>query len=255
MPEPAWRWQPNKMHIPRIYQDMPLKKGQNLYLSPDAVHHVTNVLRMKEGQELFLFNGEGGYFNASIVHINKRQTEVVLEEFYNNECESTLDMTLAVGISRGQRMDFTLQKSVELGVKKIVPLICKYGNAKPDGKRQDKRMQHWQKIIIGSCEQCGRNRIPDLCVPENFSDWVSRGNTALKIILHPGSQTTLGQLHFDQNDIVLLAGPEGGFSDDEIRIAGNNGYQLVSMGPRILRTETAPLAAITACQVLWGDLD
>ncbi len=230
-----------------------MEKGLDLCLSPDVVHHVTNVLRMKKGQGLILFNGKGGYFNASIIGMEKRRVEVVLEEFYDADCESPLNITLAIGISRGQRMDLTLQKAVELGARKIVPIMCRYGGVKSDGKRQDKRMAHWQRIIIGSCEQCGRNRIPDIIAPENFNDWVTQGITGLKIILHPGSQNSISRLQHAQNDIILLAGPEGGFSEEEIRIAINNGFQSVSLGPRIMRTETAPLAAITACQVLWGD--
>ena len=225
-----------------------------MFLAGDAVHHVINVLRMKPGQELILFNGKGGFFEARIESIGKRQVEVLPVAYHDAECESPLDITLAIGISRGQRMDVTLQKAVELGVSKIVPIQSRFVTVKPDEKRQDKRLLHWQKIITGACEQCGRNRIPDVTAPVNFTDWVARENAGLKILLHPAGQQTINRLNNDQNGIILLAGPEGGFSDDENRMAEKNGYQAVTLGPRILRTETAPLAAITACQVLWGDL-
>ena len=243
------------MHIPRIYQDDSLAQGQSLLLSEAAAHHVVNVLRMKAGQPLILFNGQGGYFNATINRIDKRQVETTVENYHDEECESSLNIILAQGISRGQRMDYTLQKAVEMGVTKIAPVICQHGNVKLDKKLKDKRLEHWQKIIIGACEQSGRNRIPSISSPVRFDEWVTDENKGLKILLHPAGQWKLRQLKPVDNNVVMLAGPEGGFSNAEVYSAEKNGYQSVALGPRTLRTETTPLAAITACQVLWGDLN
>lgn len=242
------------MRIPRIYQNADLVRDASCLLTDGAAHHIANVLRMKPGQPLILFNGRGGYFDATIRHLEKRRVELVIGEHHAQECESPLNITLAQGISRGQRMDYTLQKAVELGVTKIVPLVCDHTNIKPDQAQQDKRLEHWRKIIISACEQCGRNRLPLLDPVAHFDDWVAEENPGLKIFLHPGASRTLTGLHGVDTGIVLLAGPEGGFSDVETGLAQKNGYQPVSLGPRILRTETTALAALTACQVLWGDL-
>lgn len=242
------------MRIPRIYQNADLARDASCWLTDDAAHHIVNVLRMKPGQALMLFNGRGGYFDATIRHLEKRRVELAIGEHHAQECESPLNITLAQGISRGQRMDYTLQKAVELGVTKIVPLVCDHTNIKPDQAQQDKRLEHWRKIIIGACEQCGRNRLPSLDSPIPLDDWVAAERDGLKIFLHPGASRTLTGLHGGDTGIVLLAGPEGGFSDAEAVLARKNGYLPVSLGPRILRTETTALAAIAACQVLWGDL-
>ncbi len=151
-------------------------------------------------------------------------------------------------------MDYTLQKAVELGVKQIVPVFSEYGNVKLDGDQQDKRYQHWCKIIINACEQCGRNRLPVITYPRTLADWLNEDNNELKLILHPGTTFRLSQHNAPEHTLTLLAGSEGGFSDTEILLAQQKGYQAVVLGPRILRTETAALVAISACQTLWGDI-
>lgn len=243
------------MRIPRIYLEQALTVNTNCLLSPDAAHHVSKVLRMKVGQSLHLFNGKGGYFDAMITRIDKRNVEAAIGDHHSDECESPLAITLAQGISRGERMDYTLQKAVELGVQHIVPVLCEYTNVRLDDEKKHKRHEHWQKIIINACEQCGRNQVPSLTHTHELEDWFAKENDDLKLILHPGGSEKLSQLENKHNRITLMAGPEGGFSNIEVTNALKQGYQAITLGPRILRTETAALAAITACQVLWGDLE
>jgi len=243
------------MRIPRIYLDQAFVVNTNCLLSPEAAHHVSKVLRMKVGQSLHVFNGHGGYFAAMITRIDKRNVEAAIVDHYPDESESPLTITLVQGVSRGERMDYTLQKAVELGVQHIVPVLCEYTNVKLDDEKKQKRHEHWQKIIINACEQCGRNQVPSLTVTQELEDWFAKDNDGLKLVLHPGGPAKLSQLENKHNSITLLAGPEGGFSDVEITNALKHGYQAITLGPRILRTETAAMAAITACQVLWGDLE
>lgn len=242
------------MRKPRIYQNISLVQEQKQLLSDEAAHHLINVLRMKTGQNVFLFNGKGGYFDATIIRAEKRTVEVLIGKHHHEENESSLRITLVQGISRGQRMDYTLQKAVELGVTDIVPVICQYGNVKLDVNQKEKRLVHWQKIIIGACEQSNRNKIPSISTPVSFYDWINIENNGLKILLHPAGKQTLSQCSLIENHVILLAGPEGGFSENEIEQATKKGFTTIILGPRVLRTETTALAAITACQVLWGDL-
>jgi 16S rRNA (uracil1498-N3)-methyltransferase len=242
------------MRIPRIYLEQALAENTNCLLSDDAAHHVSRVLRMKAGQSISLFNSRGGYFDAIITRIDKRNVEVATGDHHPDECESPLAITLVQGISRGERMDYTLQKAVELGVQHIIPVLCEYTNVKLDDEKKQKRHEHWRKIIINACEQCGRNRIPSLALTQELDGWLDIDTNELKLILHPGTSVQLCQLENKHSKVALLAGPEGGFSDIEVAHAMKHGYQPITLGPRILRTETAALAAITACQVLWGDL-
>ena len=150
-------------------------------------------------------------------------------------------------------MDFTLQKAVELGVTRVVPVMTEYGNVRINQQRLQKKIEHWNKIIIGACEQCGRNKIPELEAPLTFDEWLSKDSNVIKIVLHPESGLRLSKLSKPEGGITILSGPEGGFSEREIKKACEADYQIVNIGPRILRTETAALVAISACQMLWGD--
>ena len=155
---------------------------------------------------------------------------------------------------RGQHMDYALQKAVELGVQHIVPLLCLHGNVKLDDKQKQHRHEHWLRIIINACEQCGRNRIPQLIAPLRLADWAGTDPSELKLILHPRDGMRLSELQYAGKTLTLLAGPEGGFSDDEIASAQWHGYRSVTLGPRILRAESAALVAISICQAQWGDV-
>ena len=241
------------MNIPRIYQSCSLLPGEQTVLGTDATHHLLNVLRVKPGESIAVFNGTGGYYDAAIVEIGKHRIVVEIREFHPDDFESTLHLTLAQGISRGQKMDMTLQKSVELGVDTIIPVQSQYCSTRLKGEQLKKRMAHWQKILIAACEQCGRNRLPALQEPVDFSEYVSARQDHLKIILNPYSSAGLTGLMMDSDRVIVMTGPEGGFSQEEISLSEQFGYHGVSLGPRILRTETAAIAAITTCQVLWGD--
>ncbi len=242
------------MRIPRIYQDLELQTGEEIQLADDTHHHLHNVLRLRKGQKINLFNGQGGYYIGEIISIDKHETIAIVKEHIAEERESPLTITLVQGISRGQRMDYTLQKSVELGVSEIIPVITRYSGVSLDEKQRQKRMEHWRGIIISACEQCGRNRIPELHTITTLEQWLDQKSPGLKLILHPDSAATFDQLNLQPEKIYLVAGPEGGFSEEEITQARENDCKAIKLGPRILRTETAALTALTACQVIWGDL-
>ena len=242
------------MRVSRIFVDQALQVGMPSELPVAAAHHVATVLRMKAGQEITLFNGRGGQYEAEIVRAGKRGVEIMPRSFQDRECESPLSITLVQGISRGRKMDVTLQKAVELGVARIIPVLAEQGNVRLDDSGREKRRRHWHGVIISACEQCGRNRLPVLEPVLSLADVFGQlDNDDTGIILHPFAEKTLTDLG-PQTGMVLLAGPEGGFSNAEIKLAHEHGFTGVRAGPRVLRTETAALAAITACQVLWGDL-
>lgn len=242
------------MRQSRIYVDTELASNLMLTLPKEQAHYVAVVLRMKVGQELVIFNGRGGSYKAKLVSADKRSVVVELGKFQNEEYESPLCLTLAQGISRGQHMDYTIQKAVELGVSKIVPLFTEHGNVRLDEQRTAKRMQHWEKIIISACEQSGRNRLPELSRPMELNDWLTQESLSLRILFDPGAGQSLNRLNTGSRDISLLSGPEGGFSDHEMVSAYEQGLLGVRLGPRVLRTETAAVAALAAIQTLWGDM-
>lgn len=242
------------MRTTRVYLDQALEIGSTCRLPEEAAHHVATVLRMKTGEALALFNGRGGSYRAVISRMEKRNVEVTVGAHEADDRESPLTITLAQAVMRGQHMDYTLQKAVELGVQHIVPLLCLHGNVKLDDEQKQHRHEHWHRIIISACEQCGRNRIPLLSAPLRLADWVGADPNALKLILHPRDGVRLASLRSTSSTLTLLAGPEGGFSEDEIADATRHGYQAVILGPRILRAESAALVAISVCQALWGDI-
>lgn len=242
------------MHITRIFTDVPLTINEVLELPEAAAHHIGTVLRMRPDQKVHVFNGRGGYFTASIAGVGKHTVSIVPLEFFQEERESNLNITLGQGISRGQHMDFTVQKAVELGVKKIVPLLSEFSNVRLDRERSEKRLAHWRAIIIHACEQSGRNRLPEIISPISLREWTAGTGSGRKMILAPLAGNTLKKMDSLERDIEILSGPEGGFSEDELKLAVRAGYEVVTLGPRVLRTETAAVAALTAIQVLWGDL-
>jgi 16S rRNA (uracil1498-N3)-methyltransferase len=242
------------MREPRLYLDQELHCDLTISLPAEQTHHVCRVLRMRSGQRLWLFNGLGGSYLSEIVAIEKRLLEVKLLEFNERDRESALQITLLQGISRSQHMDYTLQKAVELGVKKIVPLITEFGNVQLDQKKTEKKLLHWQKIIINACEQCGRNILPLITIPAPIAQALKEEDNASKFLLHPGADQHLSKQVSTNNALSLLSGPEGGFSPAEVKHAMDSGFITIELGPRVLRTETAAVAAISACQVLWGDM-
>ncbi|MDQ7074424.1 MAG: 16S rRNA (uracil(1498)-N(3))-methyltransferase [Gammaproteobacteria bacterium] len=243
------------MRIPRIYTATPLSLQQNLSLSVQASRHITSVLRLKIGDHIILFDGQGGQYRAHIVQLDKRIT-VETSDFEDHSCESPLQIHLAQVISKGDRMDYTLQKSVELGVSSIQPLFSRRSVVKLKGSRLEKRQQHWQEVIISACEQCGRNRLPELKPTLNLEQWLQQSQaeaTHPHLILDPQASETLSQREHHPEQ-TLLIGPEGGLSKEEIQLAQQHNFEGVCIGPRILRTETAALVALTVLQAHWGDV-
>ncbi len=236
-----------------MYCDLPLSPGAEIALPGAAARHAVTVLRLQVGDTLNLFNGEGGEYSASLVVVNKREARARLTGFHPAERESPVDITLALGISAGERMDYSLQKATELGVTSIQPLATERSVVKLAGERADKRLQHWQHVVIAACEQCGRNRVPAVAPVQKlyayFAD-VDRGKRLL--MLSPDAATPLKRVA-PAASVVLLVGAEGGFAPAEYQAAEACGFEPVSLGPRILRTETAPVAALAVLQALWGD--
>jgi 16S rRNA (uracil1498-N3)-methyltransferase len=238
----------------RLYCDLPLSPGAEVALSEAAAHHAVNVLRLQEGDALTLFNGAGGEYSASVVAAGKREARVRLIEFHPAERESPLQITLALGISAGERMDYSLQKATELGVSAIQPLATERSVVKLAGERADKRLQHWQHVVISACEQCGRNRVPAVAPVQKLFDYLARIDRGRRLLLlSPDAAAPLKQVP-RSDDVVLLIGAEGGLAPAEREAAAAGGFEPVSLGPRILRTETAPVAALAVLQALWGDL-
>lgn len=241
--------------MPRIYQAIPLKPDSTVQLDDAATHHIARVLRAKVGDEVVLFNGEGSEFPGTISHIDKKTVTVQIEKKIDRDAESPLELYLAQGISRGEKMDYTIQKAVELGVKKIFPLLTERCNVKLDDERRDKRFQHWRSIVIGACEQSGRNRIPEILAPQTLPQFLDTIEADWKFVLAPQAEKKLSESAIQKTSrVVLLIGPEGGLSEREIELAQKKNFLTLNLGPRILRTETAAVAAMSALQFYAGDL-
>lgn len=222
-------------------------------LEAGAAHHLVQVLRLKPGQQVILFNGDGHEFGASLVEIGKRSARLRLLQRSEAEPEPPLAIHLGLGLSRGERMDLAVQKSVELGVQAITPLFTEHCGVRLSSQRVDRRLSHWRGIAVSASEQSGRCRLPTLESPVLLSCWLAQSGTESGIMLDHRSSTSLDQIPRPTGRVRLLAGPEGGLSEQERLLARNNGFSAARLGPRVLRTETAPLAAIAAVQMLWGD--
>ena len=238
----------------RLYCDLPLSPGAEIVLPEAAARHAVTVLRLQPGDTLSLFNGEGGEYSASLVAVNKRETRVRLVEFHAAERESPLAITLALGISAGERMDYSLQKATELGVAAIQPLATERSVVKLAGERADKRLQHWQHVVIAACEQCGRNRVPAVAPVQKFYAYLAAVDRKQRLLLLSPDASTPLKRAAPSTDVVLLIGAEGGLAAAEYEAAVASRFEPVSLGPRILRTETAPVAALAVLQALWGDI-
>ncbi|MGF1697341.1 16S rRNA (uracil(1498)-N(3))-methyltransferase [Vibrio lamellibrachiae] len=242
------------MRTPRIYHSHPISQLGMLDLDDDAAGHIGRVLRMKAGQEVLLFDGSGAEFPAVLSEVGKKRVSVELTKRIERSSESPLDLHLGQVISRGDKMEFTIQKSVELGVNTITPLISERCGVKLDAKRFEKKLAQWQKIAISACEQCGRNTIPVIRPIMQLEQWCAEQTEALKLNLHPRANYSINTLPEPINKVRLLIGPEGGLSSQEIDMTQEYQFEETLLGPRVLRTETAALTAITALQVRFGDL-
>lgn len=247
------------MRNPRIFENQPLSSGETVTLSNDAFGHVIRVLRLKSGDAITLFNGQlqddsYGEYQAVLSEVSKKSANAIIGDYTPVTNESPLNIHLGQGISRGERMDFTLQKSVELGVNTITPLFTERCGVKLQGERLQKKCDQWQKIVISACEQSGRCTVPEVKPAISLNEWLQQPTSALKLNLHPKADQSIMQLPLSHTRIRLLIGPEGGLSDDEIAEARTQEFNDVLLGPRVLRTETAALTAITALQCRLGDI-
>ncbi|WOT05594.1 16S rRNA (uracil(1498)-N(3))-methyltransferase [Shewanella youngdeokensis] len=242
------------MRVPRIYQASKLAINETVSLHDEAAGHVGRVLRMAPGEQICLFNGDGHNYLADIVSAGKKNVDVKIISCDINDNESPLHLHLGQVISRGDRMDFTIQKSVELGVNTITPLFSERCGVKLSGERLEKKIQQWQKIVISACEQSGRSVVPVVRPAMQLMDWCAEDTSALKLNLHPRASHGINGLTLPNNKVRLVIGPEGGLSATEISLTETHKFTDVLLGPRVLRTETAALTTISALQLKFGDI-
>ena len=241
------------MRISRLCVPQALHAGSTLSLNPDSAHYLRTVLRLKRGDELTIFNGAGGEYPAVLQLVSRDEVIAVLGDFDPRDAESPLQTHLGLGISRGERMDIAIQKAVELGVSAITPLFTERCVVHLDEAKTDQRWRHWQMVARSACEQCGRNRLPEVRRPAKLDAWMGE-QAGLRLFLHPHGGKTLREIDPPSGAVCLLSGPEGGFSERERLNALAAGFTPLRLGPRVLRTETAALTALAAIQTLFGDL-
>ena len=240
------------MRTHRVYSTHPLHPGARVLLDDNAVRHLVQALRLKSGDPVVLFDGSGCDYAAELVDVSKRSASAKVGDAILDEPPLALQLHLAIGISRGERMDFSIQKAVELGVSQITPLFTERTQVQLKGERLSSRVDHWQGVIRHACEQSGRSRLPELNAPLALPAWLQQFSGSGVMLDHRATQA-LTELPAPDGALSLLVGPEGGLSAAERELAARQGLQGVRMGPRVLRTETAPLAALAIMQALWGD--
>jgi 16S rRNA (uracil1498-N3)-methyltransferase len=239
----------------RFFTDSPLALNADIQLSESAAAHATRALRLNVGDNAIIFNGDGFDYACTLTAVKKNTVTATITDA-NAICnESPLDITLLQGISSGDRMDFTIQKAVELGVKKIQPINSQRSVVKLTPDRAEKRIEHWQNVAISACEQSGRAFVPKVLPPLSLENWLSQNlyNNTLRILLNPVGAKRLNEIPKPASTIELLIGAEGGLSQGEIDLASSQNFQSIVLGPRILRTETAASTATSVMQSLWGD--
>lgn len=241
------------MRAARLFVPLALRAGEDVELPEDRAHYVLSVLRLGCGSELAVFNGEGGEFDAKVVFVGRRRARVRLGACRQGTPESSLQVHLGLGVSRSERMDLTIQKAVELGVSIITPLVTERSVVKLEPERRRARLEHWLRVVQSACEQSTRTRIPNVAEPQTLDQWLTHCR-GLKLMLDPQGKHAFKELAPATSGVFLLSGPEGGFSAAERARAEAAGFQSVRLGPRVLRTETAAIAGLTAAQLLWGDL-
>ncbi|MFN3581107.1 MAG: 16S rRNA (uracil(1498)-N(3))-methyltransferase [Pseudomonas sp.] len=239
------------MRVSRFYLSAPLTEGE-VVLEADLAHYVSRVLRLNVGAAVQLFNGSGVEWPGELLEVGKRQVRVRLQPSIPGLPESPLRIHLGQSMSRGDRMDWAIQKATELGANEITPLQTERCEVRLQGERADKRQAHWQQVAISACEQCGRSKVPTVHAPMALEDWLANLQAELKLVLHHRTPQRLDQLT-KPSSLAVLIGPEGGLSDAEIASAEKQGFQSACFGPRVLRTETAPIVALSLAQQLWGD--
>lgn len=236
----------------RLYLAQPLASGSSIALPDEALRHLVQVLRMQAGETLTVFNGEGGEYAATLATASRKGATLAIGAYDPISREAPIAITIAQCVSKGDRMDYALQKATELGAAGFVPVLSARGVVKLDGERWEKKVEHWRGVVIGAAEQSGRTRMPDVALPLSFETLLASPREGLKLILAPGGTTALSALP-RTDAITALIGPEGGFSPQELELADRHGWQRLGLGPRILRTETAPVALLAALLTLHGD--
>jgi 16S rRNA (uracil1498-N3)-methyltransferase len=243
------------MRISRIHVAALLTAESELRLPAGASRHLLRVLRLRAGAEVTLFDGRGGEYGATLLGADGPAARLQVGAHRELERESPLDCTLLQGVSRGERMDLIIQKAVELGVTRVVPVMTEFAVVKLDAAQAAKRQAHWQGIAISACEQCGRNRVPEVAAPASLTTaCASLDPGGTRLLLAPDAAATLAAAASGAQRVVLLIGPEGGLSDAEHALAARRQFVACRLGPRVLRTETAPLAALALLQAIAGDL-
>lgn len=238
------------MRLSRFFVDAPLSLGRH-ELPETQAHYMARVLRLAVGDKVQLFDGSGVEFLGELVEISKKTVFVALHEQIAGLAESPLQLHLGQGLSRGERMDWAIQKATELGANAITPIVSERCEVRLKDERADKRLAHWRQIAISACEQCGRSVLPVIHPPLTLAEWLAHTDAALKLVLHPVAEPLTS--HEKPASLAFLIGPEGGLSDAEVQQAQKAGFLAARLGPRVLRTETAPVVALSVAQQLWGD--
>ena len=245
------------MRNPRLFTDQPLTPGNQVVLKGNVAQHLGRVLRARTGDNIALFNGDGQEFAATVLTVSKREVSVDIGEAATPQTESPVYTTLGLCLSKGDRLDWAIQKATELGVGAIAPLYSERVDFSIPQDRMEKRIAHWQQIAINACEQCGRVKVPSITPPQSLLSWVDNVSAEQKWVLHCADDTSASAsavTHGAPRDAALLIGPEGGLTDQELAAASAEGFQLLQLGPRVLRTETAPAAALSVLSVFWGEM-
>ena len=238
------------MSLPRFFVAVPLALG--VHDLPEAqAHYLSRVLRLSAGAAVQLFDGSGHEYRGELSSVSKKAVQVQLLECIDGLAESSLRIHLGQGLSRGERMDWAIQKATELGVTEITPLFTERCEVRLNDERAQKRLEHWQHIAISACEQCGRSQVPVIHPPQPLKDWQANVQADLKLVLHPVAQPLTK--HAAPSTLAFLIGPEGGLTENEVNQAEQHDFQAARLGPRVLRTETAPVVALSVAQQLWGD--
>ena len=243
------------MRISRVHTDSLLRSDSMLQLPAELSHYLSHVLRLKVASTVHLFNSRDGEYAGEIARVEKQEVLVALHNQIRKPEEPVLKINLGLGLSRGARMDFAIQKSTELGVTQLTPITTAHGEVKLKPTRIESRLRHWRKIAISACEQSGKINIPEIFGPASITDWYQNTAPGLNLLFEPGGQEKFPGNAGESATVNLLIGPEGGFSEQEIDWGRNNKFSIVGLGPHILRTETAPIAVLSILQYLYGDMN
>lgn len=238
------------MRLSRFFIDAPLSLGQH-ELPEAQAHYIGRVLRHAAGDAVQLFDGSGQEYLGELIEVGKKAVRVELREQLAGQAESPLRIHLGQGLSRGERMDWAIQKATELGVGEITPIVSERCEVRLKDERADKRLAHWRQVAISACEQCGRSVLPVIHAPVSLAEWQAHVQAELKLVLHPVAAPL--ESHTRPHSLAFLIGPEGGLSETEVEQAKAAGFHAARLGPRVLRTETAPVVALAVAQQLWGD--